>query len=600
MKKHVTKDIYYVGVNDHQVDLFEGQYVVPNGMAYNSYVILDELVAIMDTVDQHFTKEWLANVKEALGDRKPDYLIVQHMEPDHSANIMNLVKEYPNMFVVGNEKTFKMMEQFFHEEIKKKLVVSEGDTLNLGEHILHFVFAPMVHWPEVMVTYDEKDKVLFSADGFGKFGALDVEEDWACEARRYYIGIVGKYGAQVQALLKKAATLDIQFICPLHGPVLNENLGYYLNLYDIWSSYKTESEGVAIFYTSVYGHTKAAAELLKEELEKNGTPKVVLADLAREDMAECVEDAFRYGKIVLATTTYNAGIFPFMDTFIAHLVERNFQNKKIGLIENGTWAPLAAKIMNEKLSKCRNVQFMSPVVKILSSMTDENKAQIKALADSLSEEYKAKKDLEEEKAPEIDSKALFKIGYGLYVVTSRDGDKDNGLIVNTVTQLTETPLRVAVNINKLNYSHDIIKKTGKLNVNCLNIEAPFSVFQEYGFVSGRDKNKFEGKEIVRSANGLAVLTNYVNSVISLKVDQYVDLGTHGMFICSVTESKVINNVETMTYNYYQANVKPKPQTEKKKGYVCKVCGYVYEGDELPEDFVCPLCKHGPADFEEIK
>ena len=600
MKKHVTKDIYYVGVNDHQVDLFEGQYVVPNGMAYNSYVIVDELVAIMDTVDQHFTKEWLANVKEALGDRKPDYLIVQHMEPDHSANIMNLVKEYPNMFVVGNEKTFKMMEQFFHEDIKKKLVVSEGDTLNLGEHILRFVFAPMVHWPEVMVTYDEKDKVLFSADGFGKFGALDVEEDWACEARRYYIGIVGKYGAQVQALLKKAATLDIQIICPLHGPVLNENLGYYLNLYDIWSSYKTESEGVAIFYTSVYGHTKAAAELLKEELEKNGTPKVVLADLAREDMAECVEDAFRYGKIVLATTTYNAGIFPFMDTFIAHLVERNFQNKKIGLIENGTWAPLAAKIMNEKLSKCRNVQFMSPVVKILSSMTDENKVQIKALADSLSEEYKAKKDLEEEKAPEIDSKALFKIGYGLYVVTSRDGDKDNGLIVNTVTQLTDTPLRVAVNINKLNYSHDIIKKTGKLNVNCLNIEAPFSVFQEYGFVSGRDKNKFEGKEIVRSANGLAVLTNYVNSVISLKVDQYVDLGTHGMFICSVTESKVINNVETMTYNYYQANVKPKPQTEKKKGYVCKVCGYVYEGDELPEDFVCPLCKHGPADFEEIK
>jgi len=600
MKKHVTKDIYYVGVNDHQVDLFEGQYVVPNGMAYNSYVIIDELVAIMDTVDQHFTKEWLANVKEALGDRKPDYLIVQHMEPDHSANIMNLVKEYPNMFVVGNEKTFKMMEQFFHEEIKKKLVVSEGDTLNLGEHILHFVFAPMVHWPEVMVTYDEKDKVLFSADGFGKFGALDVEEDWACEARRYYIGIVGKYGAQVQALLKKAATLDIQIICPLHGPVLNENLGYYLNLYDIWSSYKTESEGVAIFYTSVYGHTKAAAELLKEELEKNGTPKVVLADLAREDMAECVEDAFRYGKIVLATTTYNAGIFPFMDTFIAHLVERNFQNKKIGLIENGTWAPLAAKIMNEKLSKCRNVQFMSPVVKILSSMTDENKAQIKALADSLSEEYKAKKDLEEEKTPEIDSKALFKIGYGLYVVTSRNGDKDNGLIVNTVTQLTDTPLRVAVNINKLNYSHDIVKKTGKLNVNCLNIEAPFSVFQEYGFVSGRDKNKFEGKEIVRSSNGLAVLTNYVNSVISLKVDQYVDLGTHGMFICSVTESKVINNVETMTYNYYQANVKPKPQTEKKKGYVCKVCGYVYEGDELPEDFICPLCKHGPADFEEIK
>ncbi len=600
MKKNVTKDIYYVGVNDHQVDLFEGQYVVPNGMAYNSYVIKDELIAIMDTVDQHFTKEWLANVKEALDGKKPTYLIVQHMEPDHSANIMNLVKEYPEMFVVGNAKTFKMMEQFFHEEIKHKLVVNEGDTLNLGKHTLHFVFAPMVHWPEVMVTYDDFDKVLFSADGFGKFGALDVEEDWACEARRYYIGIVGKYGAQVQALLKKAATLDIQIICPLHGPILDKDLGYYLNLYDIWSGYKTETEGVAIFYTSVYGHTKAAAELLAEELKKNGTPKIALNDLAREDMAECVEDAFRYGKIVLATTTYNAGIFPFMDTFIAHLVERNFQNKKIGLIENGTWAPLAAKIMSEKLANSKNVTILSPVVKILSSMASENKEQIKALADALSEEYKAKKEIEEETKPEIDSKALFKIGYGLYVVTSRDGDKDNGLIVNTVTQLTDTPLRVAVNINKLNYSHDIVKKTGVLNVNCLNIEAPFSIFQEYGFVSGRDKNKFEGKEIVRSANGVAVLTNYVNSVISLKVDQYVDLGTHGMFICSVTESKVINNVETMTYNYYQANVKPKPQPTKKKGYVCKVCGYVYEGDELPEDIVCPLCKHGAADFEEIK
>ena len=598
--KNITKDIFYVGVNDHQVDLFEGQYIVPNGMAYNSYVIKDELIAIMDTVDQHFTDEWLKNVKEVLGDKKPTYLIVQHMEPDHSANIMNLIKAYPDVYVVGNAKTFKMMEQFFHEEIPHRLVVNEGDTLNLGNHVLHFVFAPMVHWPEVMVTYDEKDKVLFSADGFGKFGALDVEEDWACEARRYYIGIVGKYGAQVQTLLKKAATLDIQIICPLHGPVLSENLGYYLNLYEIWSGYKTETEGVALFYTSVYGHTKAAAELLAKELEANGTPKIALNDLAREDMAECVEDAFRYGKIVLATTTYNAGIFPFMDEFIAHLVERNFQNKKVGLIENGTWAPLAAKVMTDKLSGCKNIQFLQPVVKILSSMTDENKEQIKALANALSEEYKAKKEIIEEKKPEIDSKALFKIGYGLYVVTSRDGNKDNGLIVNTVTQLTDTPLRVAVNINKLNYSHDIIKKTGVLNVNCLNIEAPFYIFQHYGFASGRDKNKFEGKEIVRSANGVAALTEFVNSVISLKVDQYVDLGTHGMFICSVTESKVINNVETMTYNYYQANVKPKPQTEKKKGYVCKVCGYVYEGDELPDDFVCPLCKHGPADFEEIK
>ena len=599
MKKSVTNDIYYVGVNDHKVDLFEGQYVVPNGMAYNSYVIKDELVAIMDTVDAKFTEEWLNNIKAVLGDEKPTYLIVQHMEPDHSANIINFLKVYPDTFVVGNVKTFKMMEQFFHQEIKKKVVVNDGDTLNLGKHTLTFVFAPMVHWPEVMVTYDSQDKVLFSADGFGEFGALDVEEEWDCEARRYYFGIVGKYGAQVQALLKKAATLDIQMICPLHGPVLKENLGHYLKQYDIWSSYQAETDGVAIFYTSVYGHTKEAVELLKDKLEANGTPKIAFTDLAREDMAEAVEDAFRYSKIVLATTTYNAGIFPFMETFIAHLLERNFQNKKVAIIENGTWAPMAAKVMKDKLANAKNITLIEPTVRILSSMSEENKKQIQELADALSSDYKAIKEIKEENKPELDPKALFKIGYGLYVVTSKDGKKDNGCIVNTVSQLTDTPLRVAVNINKLNYTHDLVKKTGVLNVNCLNNEAPFSVFQSYGFRSGRDTDKFEGVEVIRSENGLVVLPNYINAFISLKVDNYVDLGTHGMFICSVTESKIINNIETMTYNYYQANVKPKPNTEKKKGYVCKVCGYVHEGD-LPDDFICPLCKHGVADFEEIK
>lgn len=596
----VTNDIYYVGVNDHQIDLFEGQYIVPNGMAYNSYVIKDDCICVMDTVDVNFTKEWLGNIKEVLGNDKPTYLVVQHMEPDHSANIINFLKEYPDTFVVGNAKTFKMMSQFFDEEIKHKLVVEDGDTLNLGKHILTFVFAPMVHWPEVMVTYDSLDKILFSADGFGKFGALDVNEDWACEARRYYIGIVGKYGSQVQALLKKAATLDIQIIAPLHGPILKENLSYYINLYDIWSSYKVESEGVAIFYTSVYGHTKEAVNLLQQELLKAGTPKVVVNDLAREDMAECVEDAFRYGKIVLATTTYNAGIFPFMDTFIAHLVERNYQNKKIAFIENGTWAPMAAKVMKEKLSGCKNITFIEPTVRLLSALKEENKNQISKLVDVLAADYRSRKEIKEEKEPELDPKALFKIGYGLYVITSRDGEKDNGLIVNTVVQLTDSPLRVAVNISKLNYSHDIIKKTGLLNVNCLNNEATFEVFKQFGFQSGKNVNKFEGEEILRSENGLPVLNNYINAFISLKVDKYIDVGTHGMFICSVTESKIINNIETMTYNYYQANVKPKPDTGKKKGFVCKVCGYVYEGDELPEDYVCPLCKHGPQDFEEIK
>ena len=600
MKKSITNDIYYVGVNDHKVDLFEGQYVVPNGMAYNSYVIKDELIAIMDTVDAKFTEEWLNNIKMVLGNEKPTYLIVQHMEPDHSANIINLLKVYPDTFVVGNAKTFKMMEQFFHQEIEKKVVVNDGDTLNLGKHTLTFVFAPMVHWPEVMVTYDNQDKVLFSADGFGKFGALDVEEEWDCEARRYYFGIVGKYGAQVQALLKKAATLDIQMICPLHGPVLKEDLGHYLKQYDIWSSYQAETDGVAIFYTSVYGHTKEAVELLKDKLEANGTPKIACTDLAREDMAEAVEDAFRYSKIVLATTTYNAGIFPFMETFIAHLLERNFQNKKIAIIENGTWAPMAAKVIKDKLANAKNITFIEPTVRILSSMSEENEKQIQDLADALSSDYKAIKEIKEESKPELDPKALFKIGYGLYVVTSKDGKKDNGCIVNTVSHLTDSPLRVAVNINKLNYTHDIVKKTGVLNVNCLNNEAPFSVFQSYGFRSGRDADKFEGVDVIRSENGLVVLPNYINAFISLKVDNYVDLGTHGMFICSVTESKIINNIETMTYNYYQANVKPRPDAEKKKGFVCKVCGYVYEGDTLPEDIVCPLCKHGAADFEEIK
>ena len=380
--------------------------------------------------------------------------------------------------------------------------------------LVTFVFAPMVHWPEVMVTYDSEDQVLFSADGFGKFGALDVDEEWDCEARRYYFGIVGKYGAQVQALLKKASALDIQMICPLHGPILKENLGHYLKQYDIWSSYQAETDGVAIFYTSVYGHTKEAVELLKEKLEANGTPKIAIADLARDDMAEAVEDAFRYSKIVLATTTYNAGIFPFMDTFIAHLVERNFQNKKIAIIENGTWAPMAAKVIKNKLANSKNLTFVEPNVRILSSMSEENKQQIQALADALSSDYKAIREIKEEKKPELDPKALFKIGYGLYVVTSNDGKKDNALIVNTVSQLTDTPLRVAVNISKLNYSHDIIKKTGVLNVNCLNNEAPFSVFQSYGFRSGKDVNKFEGEEVMRSENGLVVLQNYINAFIS--------------------------------------------------------------------------------------
>ena len=380
----ITKDIHYIGVNDRDIDLFEGQYIVENGMAYNSYVIVDDKIAVLDTVDTHFGEEWMQNLKEVLGTRTPDYLIVQHMEPDHSANIDIFVEAYPNAVVVASAPAFTMMRQFFGTDYAdRRQIVKEGDTISLGAHILQFIAAPMVHWPEVMVTYDSLDKVLFSADGFGKFGALDADEDWACEARRYYFGIVGKYGMQVQNLLKKAAALDIQMICPLHGPILKENIEYYVNLYQIWSSYGVESEGVMIAYTSVYGNTKAAANLLAEKLKEKGCPKVVTADLAREDMAECMEDAFRYGKLVLATTTYNTEIFPFMREFIDDLISHNYQNRTIALIENGSWAPMAAKVMRAKLESCKNITFAENTVQIKSALNDESKAQIEALAEEL-------------------------------------------------------------------------------------------------------------------------------------------------------------------------------------------------------------------------
>lgn len=593
----ITNDIQYIGVNDHQVDLFEGQYVVPNGMAYNSYVILDEKIAVMDTVDKNFTHEWLDNLQRVLDGKSPDYLIVQHMEPDHSANVATFLKLYPEAAVVASAKAFVMMANFFgNDYADRRLVVGEGSTLSLGQHMLTFFTAPMVHWPEVIVTYDAADKVLFSADGFGKFGALDADEDWACEARRYYFGIVGKYGTQVQGLLKKAAGLDIQVICPTHGPALTENLGYYLNLYNIWSSYGVEAEGIVIAYTSIYGNTKAAVELLAQKLQAKGCPKVVVSDLARCDMHEAVEDAFRYGKLVLATPTYNADLFPPMKEFINHLTERNFQNRTVGMMDNGSWAPMAAKVMKKMLEGSKNLKFTDTTVTIKSALNADSTAQVEALAEELCRDYLAQSG---ETANKNDMRALFNIGYGLYVVTSNDGKKDNGLIVNAVTQVTNTPNRIAVTINKDNYSHHVIRQTGLLNVNCLDVTTPFSVFENFGFQSGRNTDKFADLTPLRSDNGLAFLPRHINAFLSLKVEEYVDLGTHGMFICTVTEARVISGNETMTYAYYQNHVKPKPQTEGKKGFVCKICGWVYEGDTLPEDIICPLCKHGAADFEPI-
>lgn len=596
--RNVSDSVVWVGASDRRLALFENLFPIPRGVSYNSYLILDEKTALLDTTDASVTRQYLENVSHSLNGKPLDYLIINHMEPDHCANIAELLLHYPHLTLVGNAKTFAFVSQFYDLDLTgRTLTVKEGDTLCLGSHTLHFFLAPMVHWPEVMVTYDSTEKVLFSADGFGKFGALDVEEDWDDESRRYFIGIVGKYGAQVQNLLKVAASLEIEKICPLHGPVLTENLGHYISLYDTWSSYTPEEEGIVIAYTSVYGHTKAAVEILEEKLKNKGCPKVVIYDLARDDMSKAVADAFRYSKLVLATTTYNAGIYPFMHDFLTRLAEHNFQNRTVGLIENGSWAPLAAKVMKQLLAGCKKINWLDTTVKIMSTVKKENREELEAMASELCKEYIAQNDA---LADKHDLTALFRIGYGLYVVTSSDGKKDNGLIVNTVTQLTDSPNRVAVNINKMNYSHHVIKQTGILNVNCLSIDAPFSVFQQFGFQTGRSVDKFAGQKVCRSDNGLVFLDKYINAFLSLKVEQYVDLGTHGMFICSVTESRVMSDQETMSYTYYQKQVKPKPETEGKKGFVCKVCGYIYEGEELPEDFICPLCKHGAADFEPIQ
>lgn len=594
----VTDTIWYIGVNDYETDLFEGQYPVPNGMAYNSYVILDEKAAVVDTVDARFGQEWLANLRQALDGRKPDYLIIQHMEMDHAANIELFMKYYPETMIVSNAQAFVMMKQFFnHSFAGHQYVVENGDSLRLGYHNLTFVFAPMVHWPEVMVTYDCFDKVLFSADGFGKFGSQEAEEGWDDEARRYYIGIVGKYGEQVQNLLKTAAGLEIQKILPLHGPVLTENLGHYLEKYDIWSSYRVETEGIVIAYTTVYGNTRRAAEMLAFLLQRRGCPKVVLHDLARCDMSQAVADAFRYRKLVLATTTYNGGIYPFMHDYLHRLAEHNFQNRTIALIENGSWAPNASKGMQDMLKECKDLNYTKNSVRMYSAVSPDNVKELDTLANELCKEYIAASPV---LANKNDMTAMFKIGYGLYVVTCNDGVRDNGLIVNTVSQVSDMPERISVCINKKNYSHEIIRRTGKLNVNILSTEASFSLFRRFGFQSGRTVDKFADIEVNRTDNGLPFLKEGINAVISLEMEQYVDLESHGMFLCRITERRVVSDQETVTYSYYQSHIKPKPQPTEKKGWVCKVCGYVYEGEELPADYICPLCKHGASEFEKLE
>ena len=587
----ISNDIICIGVDDTATDLFESQYPVPDGMSYNSYVILDEKIAVMDTVDADFTHEWLDNLEKALNGQKPDYLVVQHMEPDHSANIESFLRFYPEARVVCNAKTVKMIEQFFgNSYAERHIIVKDGESLSLGGHSLTFMYAPMVHWPEVMMTYDSKDKVLFSADGFGRFGIRGSHIPWDDEARRYYIGIVGKYGSQVQSIIKKMKTLDLEAIAPLHGSVLTENLEHYIDLYDIWSSYSAEEEGIVIAYTSVYGNTRRAVELMRNKLLALGAPKVAMYDLARCDMSAAIADSFRYSKLVLASTTYNAGVFPFMHEFLHGLNERGYRNRTVAFIENGTWAPFAAKSMKQMLDKCKNLTFCENEVTILSALSTSSREALDLLCKELCQDYTPREE-------SVNLSALFNIGYGLYVVTCNDGKNDNGIIVNSVTQLTNSPDRIAVTINKSSYSCHIISKTGKMNINCLDIDTPFSVFKIFGFTSGRNTDKFKDTETSRSLNGLAVLKENINSFISLEVESTVDLDTHSMFICRITEARLISGEKTMTYTYYQKNVRPRPK--KKKGFVCKICGYVYEGEKLPEDFICPLCKHPASDFEPL-
>lgn len=618
--RKVTEDLYWVGSNDRRLAMFEGVYSVPDGVSYNSYLLMDEKTVLFDTVDKAVKGVFFENIKEVLGDRTLDYLVVHHMEPDHSEAIQELVMRYPDIKIICNKKIAQMIKQYFEFDIDSRAVLmKEGDTFCTGKHNLVFVMAPMVHWPEVMVSYDTTDKILFSADGFGTFGALNgalfadevnFERDYLDEARRYYTNIVGKYGDQVQALLKKAATLDIQMICPLHGFVWRKNIGDFISKYMHWSSYAPEEYGVMIAYASVYGHTENAAEILACRLRERGI-RTVMYDVSVTPASDIIAASFRWSHMVFASTTYNAGIFVNMEALIFDLVAHNIQNRTIALIENGSWAPTSGKLMREEFQKCKNMTILDNTITLKSSLKKDQLAEIDALADAIAEtmpkDAKAvpaeeTKAIAAEAAAEckMDPSAFFKLSYGLFVLTAKDGAKDNGCIINTVLQVTDTPKRILIAVNKANYTHDMIQKTGVFNVSVLTTDVPFKVFQQFGFQSGRDVDKFAGDAEARTANGLRYIPEYSNAVLSGKVINSYDYDTHTVFVADVTEAVTLSNVPSVTYQYYFDHIKPKPQpTTEKKGFVCKICGYIYEGDELPADYICPLCKHGAEDFERL-
>ncbi len=607
--REIQPDLYWVGANDRRLAMFEGVYSVPDGVSYNSYLLLDEKTVLFDTVDKAVSKIFFENVAQVLGGRTLDYIFVHHMEPDHSAVLGDLLLRYPDVQVVCNAATRKMIGQFFDFDMDPRWVeAKEGEAFSTGRHSFCFVKAPMVHWPEVMVSFDTTDGILFSADAFGTFGALngaifaaevDFNRDYMDEARRYYTNIVGKYGTQVTALLNKAALLDIRMICPLHGFVWRRNIGEYVDKYLHWASYTPEEQGVVIAYASVYGNTENAAEILAVMLREKGIPTRIY-DVSVTPASDILSAAFRYSHLVLASTTYNAGIFVRMEALLSDLVAHNLQNRTVALIENGSWAPTSGGLMRKMLEKCKNITILEEGLTIRSALKASQRPALQAIADAIA----ASMPKGEAPAPTgaVDGSAMFRLSYGLFVLTAREGSRDNGCIINTAAQLTSSPNRIQIAVNKPNYTHDMIQRTGVFNVSVLSQSAEFGIFKQFGFCSGRDTDKFAGVPYTdRTANGLRYLPECTNAVISGKVVASYDWGSHTLFVAEVTEAKVLSSEASMTYQYYFDHVKPKPAAagQKKTGWVCKICGYVYEGEELPEDFICPLCKHGAEDFEKI-
>ena len=616
--KKITDDLIWVGANDRRLAMFEGVYSVPNGVSYNSYLLLDDTTVLFDTVDKAVGGVFFQNVEHALGGRNLDFVVIQHMEPDHSATLGELLLRYPDVKVVCNQKILDMITQFFNLDLSKKaFVVKEGTTLNTGHHTLRFFMAPMVHWPEVMVTYDETTGTLFSADAFGTFGALngaifadevDFANDYMSEARRYYCNIVGKYGNQVQALLKKLHAVDLKMICPLHGFVWRRNLEDFFDKYVKWSTYTPEDTGVMIAYASVYGNTENTAEIISSRLRDRGI-NTVMYDVSVTPASEIIAAAFRWSHLLFASTTYNAGIFVSMEELLHDLAAHNIQNRTVAFVENGSWAPTSGKLMKDIIGSCSDMTILDETLTLKSSLKPEQEAQIDALVEAISATIpRFEKPVVDEAAvaaAEVDPKTMQKFSYGLFVLSAQADGKDNGCIINTAAQLTSSPNRINIAVNKANHTHDMIMATGMFNISFLSEKTSFDTFKRFGFQSGRDTDKFEGFEssVARSANGLLYVTEGTNAFMSAKVVDSYDYGSHTLFVAEVTEAQILNTDPSVTYAYYFDHIKPKPQPkieEEKHGYVCKICGYVYEGDTLPDDFICPLCKHPASDFKPIE